>query len=113
VVLTTTLGAPIRACSVSSPTSCAFAYDCAADQTCWTSDGTVFTCQAAGTLARGAACDLAQVSAQCAAGLVCFGSGDTAAGSCSAWCAADGTCPSGQSCRTFGTTYGVTVRICQ
>lgn len=112
VILSSRYGVDLRVCSLSDPASCAFAYSCGAGETCWTQDGFVFQCTAAGALTLGAACDPTDTAALCADGLVCLGAGD-GTGTCTAWCGADGSCPSGSSCAAVGTTHGVTVRVCR
>jgi hypothetical protein len=67
----------------------------------------------AGTLSLGESCDATQAAVQCADGLVCLGRGDPPIGTCVTWCGGAGVCPSGQNCATLGSSYGMTLRVCQ
>jgi hypothetical protein len=76
-------------------------WECTADQTCWPTSDSSYSCLTAGPGMLGAACVDDLGTPTCGAGLACFQSLSSSAGSCVAYCSttdASHTCPGGQLC---------------
>jgi hypothetical protein len=104
-------------CSIKSePAGCNNVYDCPSGQTCWTTDGTSFSCVAAGSGALGATCDATVTGIKtisCGEGLMCLSTkGDPTNASCTAWCGGGRPCPTGTTCRGVTTTLNATLNVC-
>ena len=108
------LGAACGCSSSSASGGCNVSYDCAAGQTCWSDDAKTFYCTASGPGKRGDPCNKFSKPGDkpyCGDQLACAAFG-TPGGYCTAYCNADGTCPSGTTCHTYTNTSGGSFRVC-
>jgi len=92
---------------------CADSYDCAAGETCATTDGITYKCVTSGPGKVGDPCSATVNSpVTCGDHLSCLATGDPSAGSCVAWCDSKNPCPGGRTCRTVSTTSGPVDHFC-
>ena len=114
-----TIGLSPHASTVSPPSDaglpCDVKYDCPAGQTCWSPNGTVWTCAPDGTAPVGSSCNPSGSAAvTCGDRMACLGNGGSPpTGMCRYWCDASDPCPAGAgTCTPAHTTAGATLSFC-